>query len=173
MSPDQPTLTDDANSHVNSVRAAVGGVIDRWYRAGLLRFNSHDDGSDDLLLRDEIMRALPPEIDVERLAEALFRTQDERLHGGADGLGLGSHEADAAAIVAEYNRPANEFDALTGECDFTDDECPTHFYCVLKQGHRGEHQGYDDGPCQKCPACMSPDSHEELIDGEHRACGCD
>lgn len=36
----------------------------------------------------------------EALAAALFQTQDERLHGGADGLGLGSHEADAGAILA-------------------------------------------------------------------------
>ena len=34
------------------------------------------------------------------LAAALFETQHERLHGGADGMGLGSHEADADAILA-------------------------------------------------------------------------
>lgn len=43
-------------------------------------------------------------LDEEQLAQALFETQDERLHGGVDGLGLGSHEADAAAIAAAYAR---------------------------------------------------------------------
>ena len=38
-------------------RFALGAVVDRWYKARLLRFNSHDDGSDDLLLRDELVRA--------------------------------------------------------------------------------------------------------------------
>jgi hypothetical protein len=71
------------------------------------------DGS---LLRDSLIDAILPYLrradrsgtddglDVERLAEALFRTQEERLHGGADGLGLGTHEADAGAIAAEYAR---------------------------------------------------------------------
>lgn len=51
-------MTPDREA-VQALREAVGAVIDRWYKAGLLRFNSHDDGSDDLLLRDEIVRSLP------------------------------------------------------------------------------------------------------------------
>jgi hypothetical protein len=41
----------------------------------------------------------------EVLAQALFATMHERLRGGADGLGLGSHEADAAAILAALRSP--------------------------------------------------------------------
>lgn len=43
------------------------------------------------------------DIDREWLAEALFDTQHERLYGGADGFGLGSHDADAGAIIAAYD----------------------------------------------------------------------
>jgi hypothetical protein len=39
------------------LRVALGAVVDRWYRLGLIRFNSRDDGGDDLLLRDELWRA--------------------------------------------------------------------------------------------------------------------
>jgi hypothetical protein len=38
-----------------AMRGRVGAVIDRWYHLGLIRFNSRDDGGDDLILRDEIV----------------------------------------------------------------------------------------------------------------------
>ena len=40
----------------DKIKKAIGRAIDRWYKAGLLRFNTRDDGSDDLLLRDEIYK---------------------------------------------------------------------------------------------------------------------
>ncbi len=40
------------------LREALGAVIDRWYRLGMIRFSRRDDGSDDLLLRDELTKAV-------------------------------------------------------------------------------------------------------------------
>lgn len=45
------------SDRTTELRDAIGSVVDRWYRAGLIRFRSDDDGSDDLLLRDELTRA--------------------------------------------------------------------------------------------------------------------
>lgn len=39
------------------LRERIGAVIDRWYHLGMIRFGSRDDGSDDLFLRDELVRA--------------------------------------------------------------------------------------------------------------------
>ena len=80
----------NASENDGDLREAVGKVIARWYRVGLLRFNSHDDGSDDLLLRDEIVHgvlaALPStpladgRLDVERLRDAaLLVLQSQRV----------------------------------------------------------------------------------------------
>jgi hypothetical protein len=42
------------------LRERIGAVIDRWYHLGLIRFSSRDDGGDDLILRDELVRAATP-----------------------------------------------------------------------------------------------------------------
>lgn len=54
---ERPVRGDGSSRQRAALRETLGAVVQRWYSAGLLRFNSHDDGSDDLLLRDELWRA--------------------------------------------------------------------------------------------------------------------
>ena len=87
------------------LREAVGGVVNRWYRAGLLRFNTRDDGSDDLLLRDEICSAVMdalrsprnaagnlalPEGLMERAVEAAWEGATSSVGDPADGIEMHS-----------------------------------------------------------------------------------
>lgn len=64
-------------------------VMARLYLGGYVLVRAND-------LRAALAPSSSAGLDVERLAEALFRTQRERLDG------LGSHEADAACIAREY-----------------------------------------------------------------------
>jgi hypothetical protein len=66
-----PTLDD--------LRPSIGSVIDRWYRLGMLRFSSHDDGSDDLLLRDEIAQSILPSLIEAARREAALREALQRI----------------------------------------------------------------------------------------------
>jgi hypothetical protein len=52
---------------------AVGVVIDRWYQLGMLRFSSRDDGGDDLILRDELVREALATLDAARSTDEGLR----------------------------------------------------------------------------------------------------
>jgi len=120
-------------------------------------------------------RERPSALDVERLAEALFRTVHERVRGGADGLGLGSHEADAACIAAEYAR-LTEPDAGEGTaeetCDHgrsahTDTGCK---HCACRRTYSGDIAPTPDTTEATLLTGRFIDTHEGTVlvqDGNH------